>query len=51
MAKNSEIQKQLEKQGWKFKVYASGSGVQGEKGSRKVVGTSWTDLFRKIRGY
>lgn len=47
---NSQIQKKLEKQGWKFLVYMSGNGIQGEKGRRKVVGKTWTDLFRKILG-
>jgi hypothetical protein len=51
MATNREIQKGLEKKGWKFTVYMSGRGVQATKGSRKVVGTSFTDVFRKIRGY
>lgn len=51
MAKNSQIQKQLEAKGWKFKVAIQSGRVHGEKGSRKLVGTSWTDLFRKIRGY
>jgi hypothetical protein len=46
--KNSEIKKRLEKKGWSFKVYASGNGYQAEKGSRKVVGTSWTNLFSKL---
>jgi hypothetical protein len=51
MATNREVQKALEKKGWKFTTYMSGRGVQATKGSRKVTGTSNTDVFRKIRGY
>lgn len=51
MASNRTIQKQLEKKGWKFKFYMNGSGLQAEKGRRKVKGTSKTAVFKKIRGY
>jgi len=51
MATNAKIKKNLENKGWNFKVFMSGRGVQGEKGQRRITGTSYTDLFRKIRGY
>lgn len=51
MATNSKIRKSLEAKGWSFKSFISGRGKQAEKGQRKLTGTSWTDLFHKIRGY
>ena len=47
--KNLEIQEKLEKNGWKFTVFMSGNGIQATKGNRKVVGRSFTDVFKKIK--
>jgi len=40
----------LENAGWKVTVYMSGSGMQATKGCSTVVGSSVTDLHRKIFG-
>jgi len=54
--KNSQIQKNLEKKGWKFthslKDDANGKKrIYAEKGSRQLYAYSLTELFKKIRGY
>jgi hypothetical protein len=51
MATTKQVQKQLEKKGWKFTFYMSGNGVKAVKGARSLTGTSLTNLFKKIRGY
>lgn len=47
----SQTKKSLEDKGWEFKRDISGRGFHATKGSRKVVGTSYSNLFKKIRGY
>jgi hypothetical protein len=43
----------LENKGWNIIVYASGNGCQAINhiGSTKVIGSSITDLHKKIFGY
>ncbi len=43
----------LEKHGWKIINYMDGTGCQATRnnGLRKIIGTSITDLHKKIFGY
>lgn len=58
MATNRQIQRNLEKKGWKFKfIHSSATShlkkapVIATKGSKTIKGSSLSNVFKKIRGY
>ena len=46
---NLEIKRNYQRKGWRFKVLALNLGIRATKGIKKITGTSFSNLFKKMK--